>query len=134
MSATELFKEARKLKPAERAHFIELLARQTAWLEDLTRILKLRSRTAQPSGERTPLACSFRRPAENLVPLTFPRGQEGKNRDTRVSAGRPNRHASRVRSSFPIRSPDLIDSAVAKSRRDEPERPLAELLTRHGLA
>ena len=62
MSATELLEEARKLKPAERARFVELLAKQTDWLED------------------------------------------------------------------------LIDSAVAESRRDEPERPLAELFTRHELA
>ncbi len=62
MSATELLEEARKLKPNERARFIELLARQTDWLED------------------------------------------------------------------------VIDSAIADSRRDEPERPLSELLTRHGLA
>ena len=62
MSATELLEEARKLKPAERPEFVELLAKQTAWLED------------------------------------------------------------------------WIDSAVAESRRDEPERPLAELFTRHELA
>ena len=29
---------------------------------------------------------------------------------------------------------DVIDSATADSRRDEPERPLSELLNRHGLA
>ncbi|GDY21661.1 hypothetical protein LBMAG56_30080 [Verrucomicrobiota bacterium] len=62
MSATELLEEARKLKPNELARFIELLARQTDWLED------------------------------------------------------------------------VIDSAIADARRDEPERPLSELLTRHGLA
>lgn len=62
MSATELMEEARKLQPAERARFVELLAEQTDWLED------------------------------------------------------------------------VIDSATADARRSEPERPLAELLTRHGLA
>ena len=29
---------------------------------------------------------------------------------------------------------DVSDSAIADARRDEPERPLSELLTRHGLA
>jgi len=29
---------------------------------------------------------------------------------------------------------DLMDQAVADARRDEPERPLGELLARHGLA
>ena len=29
---------------------------------------------------------------------------------------------------------DVIDSAIADARRDEPERPLSELLTRHDLA
>ena len=62
MSATELMEEARKLQPTERARFIELLAEQTDWLED------------------------------------------------------------------------VIDSALADARRDEPERPLTELLARHGLA
>lgn len=32
------------------------------------------------------------------------------------------------------RCTDVIDSAIAAARRDEPERPLSELLTRHGLA
>ncbi len=33
-------------------------------------------RAAQRRGERTPLACRFRRLAENLVPLTFWRGEK----------------------------------------------------------
>lgn len=62
MSATELMEEARKLQPNERARFVELLAEQTDWLED------------------------------------------------------------------------VVDSALAAARHDEPERPLSELLARHGLA
>jgi hypothetical protein len=39
----------------------------------LFRIPKSKSSAAQPHGERTPLACGFRRLAENLVPQTFSR-------------------------------------------------------------
>ena len=42
-------------------------------------------------GERARLACSFRRPAENLVTQT-------RMALTMVRARRPNRHAGRVRS------------------------------------
>ena len=40
---------------------------------DLTRIPKSKSSAVQPHRERTPLACSFRRLAENLVPQTSSR-------------------------------------------------------------
>ena len=59
-----------------------------------------RPRAAQPHGERTRLACRFRRLAENFVPPISSRGKEGQNGDTRVWAGRPNQHAGRVRSPF----------------------------------
>ena len=41
-----------------------------------TRTPKSSLRAAQRRGERTPLACRFRRLAENLVPLTFSGGEE----------------------------------------------------------
>ena len=70
-----------------------------------TRIPKSKSSAAQPHGKRTPLACGFRRPAENLVPQTFSRGNAATiawkcddQCETMVWAGRPNRHAGRVRS------------------------------------
>jgi hypothetical protein len=49
-------------------------------------------------GERTPLACGFRRPAENFVPqiLSLGRGVT----PTKAWASRPRRHAGRVRSHF----------------------------------
>ena len=40
----------------------------------LSRTPKPKMDNARRSGERTPLACSFRRPAENFVPLTFSGG------------------------------------------------------------
>ena len=42
----------------------------------LARTPKWRLLSAPRRGERTPLACSFRRPAENLMPLTFSCGEE----------------------------------------------------------
>ena len=74
-------------------------------------------RTAQRRGERTPLACRFRRLAKNFVPLTFLCGEESQNGDTPVWAGRPNRHAGRVRSPFPFRnSGSIISPRVPKNR------------------
>ena len=52
---------------------------------------------ARQSGERMPLACRFRRPAENLVPPTFPCDRKA-DWGTTVWMARPNRHAGRVRS------------------------------------
>jgi hypothetical protein len=43
------------------------------FLQPSARIPKSKSSAAQPHGERTPLACGFRRLAENLVPQTFSR-------------------------------------------------------------
>ena len=45
----------------------------------LTRTPKLKSSAAQPHGERTPLACGFRRLAENLVPQTISRQNRTKH-------------------------------------------------------
>ena len=62
MSATEVLDQARALPAAEQQRFVQLLVRETDWLED------------------------------------------------------------------------VMDQAVADARRDEPERPLSELLARHGIA
>ena len=54
-------------------------------------------------GEHTPLACGFRRLAENTVSANFFPSKREPECATRVWAGRPNQHAGRVRSPFPLR-------------------------------
>ena len=65
-----------------------LSPRQVAQL-DLTRIPKSKSSAAQSHRERTPLACGFRRLAENLVPQTFSRQNRTKNVRRRFGRAAP---------------------------------------------
>jgi hypothetical protein len=57
--------------------------------EGLTRIPKSKSNTAQPHRKRTPLACGFRRLAENPVPQTFSRQNRTKNVRQRFGRAAP---------------------------------------------
>ncbi len=61
----------------------ELVARSSGCLKQLrlTRIPKLKTDAARRHGERTPLACGFRRLAENLVRPTCSRGKGTINGD-----------------------------------------------------
>ena len=58
-----------------------------------TRIPTRRFPVARGNGEHAPLACGFRRRAENFVPQTFPPAKETKNSASKVRARRPNSHA-----------------------------------------